>query len=731
MASRATNVDLASGPLNGLPQPELIIQLTAPWPVRKAYRLPGPEPGDPEVWMPLPSEFSSVCHSPLANDTGHRIYWTNPPGSPMAGAWWNTYDRLRAGGTGTNAPWNMGFIAPDPNSKLTVSVSGGSYPGQVAYGADVHTRGTGYVPGSILTVQGGTLGSGQTAFTVRIFHTVTVSFGIANPGSGGINGPAIVIGTTGSGTPVRLNVTISGGQLTAINSVNTYGVYTTNPTNLSNEPVTGGNLVGAAITMVMGVWDLDQPTNSTYTVPPPWPSDTTSSGPGTGCKVIVNTAPNGNPPLEDRVYVYTFIDAYGSESSPCGPSDVVSGPANGTWTISGFPTTPPATPAGKNYPPPVKMRIYRTLTAETAGAQFYFVADKDFGTATYVDTIPSTTVVNGNTLASTSWLPPVDGLDGLISMPGGMLVGFTAETVHFCEPNRPHAWPAGYDQSLIYPIVALAIWQQSLIVLTTGYPSTGTGNSPSQFIFAQIQTPEPCIARGSVVTDLAGVYYASPNGLVSLNYYGAQNQTLSNLTREIWQKRFQAAHIVACRHRAQYLAINGTGMGFVIDYTEERMGISALSPFLDVVSVWNDVYNGNAYMMADNTVYLWDSMNTPALPYRWRSREFYMQAPASLGACQISLDPVVEEKAPEPLTAIPYTSEPRSIELPPGVNAIFRLYVGGEFRTLVHEQWLQQPRCIFRLPSGRKAFNWQFELVARVPIHSVELASTMRELKGV
>jgi len=137
MASRATNVDLASGPLNGLPQPELIIQLTAPWPVRKAYRLPGPEPGDPEVWMPLPSEFSSVCHSPLANDTGHRIYWTNPPGSPMAGAWWNTYDRLRAGGTGTNAPWNMGFIAPDPNSKLTVSVSGGSYPGQVANGADV------------------------------------------------------------------------------------------------------------------------------------------------------------------------------------------------------------------------------------------------------------------------------------------------------------------------------------------------------------------------------------------------------------------------------------------------------------------------------------------------------------------------------------------------------------------------------------------------------------------
>jgi hypothetical protein len=44
---------------------------------------------------------------------------------------------------------------------------------------------------------------------------------------------------------------------------------------------------------------------------------------------------------------------------------------------------------------------------------------------------------------------------------------------------------------------------------------------------------------------------------------------------------------------------------------------------------------------------------------------------------------------------------------------------------------LDEPRTIFRLPSGLKAFNWQFEIVARVPVHSVELASTMRELKTV
>jgi hypothetical protein len=40
-------------------------------------------------------------------------------------------------------------------------------------------------------------------------------------------------------------------------------------------------------------------------------------------------------------------------------------------------------------------------------------------------------------------------------------------------------------------------------------------------------------------------------------------------------------------------------------------------------------------------------------------------------------------------------------------------------------------RDIFRLPSGFKVFDWQFEIVSRVPIFSVEVASTMKELARV
>lgn len=564
MAQEAVNVDLSSGALDGLPQPEFVVDLSsAPFPVRKAFRIPA-KLGNPDLWLPLPSEFSSVCQSPLANDTlGHgRFYWTTPQGYPQAGAWWSTYDRILAG----DPAYNLGFIAPDPGIVLTASASGGD-----------------------------------------------------------TSVPAIT-----------------------------------------------------------------------------------------------------------RSYCFTYVDIYGLESSPCVPSAPIDAPPDATWTVSGLPTAAPGNPTGMSYAPVAHMRLYRTVTGSTTGAQFYFVTDLDFGSSTYTDTTEDVNIVGNNLLESASWAPPPADLDGLIAMPGGMLVGFSANTIHFCEVDRPHAWPAGYDQSLMYPIVALTVWQQSLIALTQGYPSTGAGTSPGSFSFAQVQVPEPCIARGSVVNDLAGVYYASQNGLVMLNYFGMQNQTLSNMTKNIWLEEYRAESIIACRHRAQYLAINGTGTGFIIDYAEARLGVVHVTPFLDVISVWNDVYSGDAYVCTtQGTVCLWDSPTAPSLTWRWRSKQFYLPVPVSLGACQISCDSrVADEPLHTPMPSPPGHPHPL-IQLPSGVRALFRLFVGPEGKHMVHEQYLTEPRMIFRLPSGRKAFTYQFELVGRVPIHSVELASTMRELRKV
>lgn len=450
-------------------------------------------------------------------------------------------------------------------------------------------------------------------------------------------------------------------------------------------------------------------------------------GPGVG-------AGGGTTLTVSRAYLYTFVNAYGEESAPSPPSAVVSAFSDATWTISGIPATA-TNPVGSNYPPVTTVRVYRTVTGVNTGGQFFLINSFALGTTGFVDSLAdSQAIANDTILISQGWGNPPAGLDGITALPGGMLVGFTGNTVHFCEPNRPHAWPSAYDQSLEYTIVGFGVWQQSLVVLTTGFPSTGSGNSPTNYVFSQVKVPEPCIARGSIITDLMGVYYASQNGLVMLNYYGMQNQTLSAVTKNIWLNTYKADSIIACRHRAQYLAINGSDTGFLIDYSEARLGFENLSTLYGATCIWNDEYTGDAYIMgSDRKVYRWDSQNTDSMVFRWRSKQFYTPAPTNLGAFQVSLDQSV-------LTATPVTP-PINIDngdatllLPNGVNAQFKLYAGSDNedgQVLVMTRDLTEPLQIFRGPSGFKAFVWQFEVVSRVPVISVQAASTMKELKGV
>ena len=65
--------------------------------------------------------------------------------------------------------------------------------------------------------------------------------------------------------------------------------------------------------------------------------------------------------------------------------------------------------------------------------------------------------------------------------------------------------------------------------------------------------------------------------------------------------------------------------------------------------------------------------------------------------------------------------------LPAGVNCLFRFFADGR---LVLEQPVTRVAHEFRLPSGFKAFEHQFELVSRVPVYRVEVATSMKELRG-
>jgi hypothetical protein len=141
------------------------------------------------------------------------------------------------------------------------------------YGASLTavTSGTAgsYVPGETVSVTGGT---NTAAGVLTVSSTQVRAATIAAAGASGTNGTCTVTGTTGlNGTALSYftaNVTIASNAISAVNSITTGGHYTTNPTTLTAEPVTGCGLVGATLSLSMGVDQAIYSTQGSYTAKP-------------------------------------------------------------------------------------------------------------------------------------------------------------------------------------------------------------------------------------------------------------------------------------------------------------------------------------------------------------------------------------------------------------------------------------------------------------------------------
>jgi hypothetical protein len=152
--------------------------------------------------------------------------------------------------------------------------------------ASVNAQGVGYVPGDRITLAGGT----QTqAPVVTVARTTVVSATIVNPGHGGTNGTQTLIGETGTapGGAWVMNVTVSGGQVTAINSITSGGSYTVNPT--QPDLAIGGGFIPSnpgyytpTFNLVMGVQSVTVSTPGIFTANATGLTQQSTTGTGTG-----------------------------------------------------------------------------------------------------------------------------------------------------------------------------------------------------------------------------------------------------------------------------------------------------------------------------------------------------------------------------------------------------------------------------------------------------------------
>lgn len=312
-------------------------------------------------------------------------------------------------------------------------------------------------------------------------------------------------------------------------------------------------------------------------------------------------------------YLVTYLTTWGEESAPSNPSNIVTWRAGQTVAIS----CPGAITGEYSIN---RIRIYRSNTGSSR-TTFQRVVDAAVGVTSYTDSATSASL--GEVCPSFDWNPPLDSMIGLTDMGNGMLAGFSGNTVYFCEPNYPYAWPAKYDTTVVGQIVGMAAFGQTLVVGTTDGLVLLSGIDPAAMSQETPKGSHACTSKRSMVAMMGGVVYASPVGLSFVSAAGPVNLTASILSKDEWAS-YVPSSIDGYTIDGRYYAFYDTGTvqaslifsfgedpGFVkcdqfitAGYTEER------SNALFVVNRLSTV----------NTLMEWNSGT--AMLASWRSKDY-------------------------------------------------------------------------------------------------------------
>lgn len=419
----------------------------------------------------------------------------------------------------------------------------------------------------------------------------------------------------------------------------------------------------------------------------------------------VDTTGGGAGNTFTRSYVTTFVNIYGEEGQPSPPSEAV-GYSDSSWDLTNIELPP----TGTDYAPISKIRIYRTVTAASGATTFFFVDEIANDATTYSDLITDTIVSGQPQLQSILWAVPPD-MDGITAMPNGIFVGFKGNSIYFSENFRPHAWPAEYQLTVQYPIVGLGVFGNTCVVCTQGQPAAVSGVRADAMAFLANTAIMPCLSRGSIVSTVSGVVFASETGLVLMSPGGFQELTAGVIDREEWKTRFKPEKLRATLVDGTYFAViegehssNGLGRAFMMDPTQPMNGVVEFDIVADSAVPTLDPWSGRPLTIQDRGVWELLPTDTNYTTALWRSKEFTLPAPTNLGAASISLD----------------EGE--------GVFVHLRVYTDGVLR---FDEDVTHTTNHIRLPSGFKSDVWQFEIETNTRVHRLDVANTFTELRSV
>lgn len=686
-------------------------------------------------WLDFDDPDTSVMRSAVVNDRFGRYYFSSPSLPPK----YNTYDRIQNDQSAFLLGLNPPGCAP------IVSVTGGGDALQMGYPTNTVGGTFSFAANSIYLVQitpTAAIELEDVAFMPNETLTTAKFAAVLYDDRAGVPFELINVGNVVVGAEAAVQVTSQFTNPTGLLAGVKYWIGVMTDTILTTS-LSDGSSAGVSFA-------------DTFNNGPPTFAGTVTTGLPT--MQIWGDCTTGSV-ISARSYVYTWVSAYGEESAPS-PFTLVNGWSNGTWDITLW--TPPTDDMGvlRNI---TKLRLYRTVTSAAGSAVFFFVKELDIGTLAYTDVGSDLLVARNNILPSSTWFPPPESLQNIVSMPNGMAVGFRGNEIWFAEPYQPHAWPPNYVLTTEFPIIGLGISGNAVIAVTSGTPYVAQGVNPASMSLTKTTVPEPCISRASILADDGGIYYISPNGLILVTQYGqVTNTTELWITREKWRALTPSKNLRAIRLSSCYFCfgtVNGSDTsvaqaGFYIELNPadaqsftiwpqpggHRVGFNTLTSPIgeDIDNVLVDPWTGIGLLIADGSVHYYDFSDTaPEItPYKWRSKVYQQNTKKSFGAMKVYFKVPPGTPTQNPVRDESDTDDTDWNTLPTDKYGIIRVYAShstdpGDVMELVTVRELRASGELMRILGGFKAESWQWEIEGRVEITNVQAAGTVKELAAV
>jgi hypothetical protein len=403
----------------------------------------------------------------------------------------------------------------------------------------------------------------------------------------------------------------------------------------------------------------------------------------------------GTGDVESTTFAYTFLTDLGEESPPSPLSGAFDMQADDTATIGGF-STPPTGRGVTHY------RIYKSVTSLTGTTGLFFVAEHAVGAGSF-DYDPAAHPIQ-EAIATTDYSPAPDGMEGIISMPNGMMAAFVDREVLFCEPFLPHSWPLKYRLKVDYPIVGLASFGTMLAIMTEGTPYRAEGVHPELMQMEKIEADLPCVAARSIVDLGYAAVYASTEGLVEVTPAGARNITRGLLTQDQWSL-MDPSSFVAAQWEGLYVASYDPlgAAGRELAMFDLRGQVPSLTR-ADIVAadLHRDIATGKLYALVGTTdVQQVHGDSSDDATYTWRSKLYDLPYPVNFSTMK------VEGSA--------------STNGTPAYSV--KIYADGDLK--LASTTLNAP---FRLSSDFLAEEWEIQIEGNATITRVAVGETMGEL---